>query len=336
VQDTALTQRNVSLSDSKILPSKNNAEKPVSVNFSYGKEAVKIVGIPQYDRSADTVISSNKKSLPPDIRDHFEANSSAFLEFAQKKDANVTKKIEDSSNEDVWDRALLFGEYPEGKIPVVIDTNTGKAAITVPKKPIAENLGGVLPNQFLSDIKKDAGILPERKENRPASPISIRVEKITLPRFVPKKPENTVQTTNNEKNGPVKNITIPTKPQQTQEKESLTDSMSMGRGIGESLQKKIIEGQMRSVFENAPIRIKESLEKMTVQDILSLKETTEGDQDSDYFWKRRLRDYIQKIKAQGKTTLKNPLDIEPKEGETVIAFIERVYPMIMKNEATES
>jgi len=336
VQDTALTQRNVSLSDPKILPSKNNAEKPVSVNFSYGKEAVKIVNTPQYNQSADTVVSSNKKSLPPDIRDHFEANSSAFLEFAQKKDANVTKKIEDSNTEDVWDRALLFGEYPEGKIPVVIDTKAGKATVTIPKKPTAENLSNVLPNQFLSDTKKDAGIPSERKENRPVSPISIRVEKITLPRFVPKKPENTVQTTNNEKNGPVKNITIPTKPPKVQEKESLTIKMDTGQGIGESLQKKIIEGQMRSVFENAPIRIKESLEKMTVQDILSLKETTEGDQGSDYFWKRRLRDYIQKIKAQGKTIFKNPLDIEPKEGETVIAFVERVYPVIMKNETAES
>jgi len=340
VQDITLIQRNVSPSDLKISPSKSNTEKPVSVDFTHEKGEI---NIPQYNNPTNT--TTNKKSLPSDIREHFEANSSSFIEFAKKKNDGISKKIEESKEEDVWDRALLFGEYPGGKIPMDINTEIKKNIIEIiPKKPVPKNLVGIFPNQFLPQEKINE--VSEKKENKPAAPITISIEKIILPRFVPKKPEITNQTTNTEKKPAPTNIIIPTKPEQTQEKESIpnikypiknnTDINSSQQEIKEPLQKKIIEGQMRGVFENAPVNIKETLEKMPVQDILSLKEITEGDQSSDYFWKRRLRDYIQKIKEQGKTTVKNPQEIEPKENETVITFIERLYSLNMKQETMES
>jgi hypothetical protein len=395
----------------------------------------------------------NKKSLPPDVQKHFEANSSAFVAFAQKKDTGISKKIEEPKEMDVWDKAILLGEFPGGNVPVEIRAPSDKKEPVVPRKPLLPILGRTLPNQFFPEKQKEpikaAG--EKEKDAKPVAPINIGSELFTLPRFIPRKPaekhavmtseikqpvvpdKKTVTVTETEKDtkpvapinispeiftlprfiprkpagvpvatageikpmtapdqksadeiknlsfpdakkiseAPVKNaidisfgglmtslssqigsMTVPKKPTEnnqlvksqinintmqtpTNNQTNGTVSTAPESEMGEQLQKKIIEGQLKSIFEDAPAGVREELEKTLASDILSIK-NIEGDvQNQNDVWKKRLLDYIIKLKWQGKTAFKKTEDTDPKEGETIASFIQRIYPSVIKVEMKE-
>ena len=310
-----------------------------------------------------------KKTLPQDVRDHFEANSSAFVAFAQKKDTGLKSEMRESKEMDAWDKALLLGQYPGGNIPMDIHTPSS-FGVSVPKRPPSPTEGNILPNQVFAEMRGGLKKESDKTEpvNKQTTPIDISVEKITLPRFIPRKPQDTTaiktdgtqntsipntDTRTNRFNGFLSgNITIPKKPisltateisqpqnntlAKTEHMEkNIPTSIMPEPGMGEMLQKKIIEGQLRGIFENAPEGIRENLEKMPARDILSVMDTAGDTQRSDDVWKRRLRDYIIKLKWQGKTAFKNAADTDPKENETAAAFIQRIYPSIIKVEMRE-
>jgi hypothetical protein len=364
-----------------------------------------------------------KKSLPPNVRDHFEANSSAFVAFAQGKDTKISQKIEESKEMDVWDRALLLGEYPGGKIPVEIRTPSDIKEPVIPKKPLLPMLGRTLPNQFFPETPKETVKTEAEKEKdaKHAAPISISPETMALPHFIPRKPasaagneikptagadkkttdekipEMTVlphfvprkpagaaitipagETKNSPSSGEEKSrdanakkpvdisfgglmtslspkitdLVIPKKPSQNDKITNFQTNINMTQptagnqtnipssatpepGLGEQLQKKIIEGQMKSIFEDAPAGTRETLEKTLARDILSAKNIAGENQKPENVWEGRLRDYIIKLKWQGKTALEKTEDTDPKEDETVAAFIQRIYPSVIKVEMKE-
>jgi hypothetical protein len=317
------------------------------------------------ETGAALAMAPNKKTLPPEAKGHFEASSSAFVAFAQKKDVGISQKTETKEEADLWDRALLFGEYPGGKTPLEILTPSG-----IPQRPSLPAQENIFPNQILTEAPKT----PKEKEktDEKGAPINIRPESIVLPRFIPKKPQSApVQTAGDAKpeakitlprfspqkpqgapiqigsvnispaplTAQVNGVVIPKKPvpsvqptiaQLTPSSSERPAAAPQGQEMGELLQKKIIDGQLRSVFENAPADVRQSLEKMLARDILSEKDILADDQNPNNVWKKRLLEYIIKLKWQGKTVFKNAVDTDPREGETALAFIQRIYPSIIK------
>ncbi len=300
MQDTTLTKQNVPPVDIQ-LTLKTGDETKTAQNSTVPHRGSFLPAMLLDKQNEEGGLSSGKKTLPSHVRDHFEANSSAFVAFAQQKSTDTTKKIETPQEMDDWDKALLLGIYPGGNIPKEIRISE-KDTVVIPKKPatVAEN---VFPNQILANEE----IEPIKSMG---APIEIHPKTIVLPRFIPQK----TQTFSEKSDQPT------------------TIAVSTRNNIEETFQKKIIEGQMRGVFENAPAGTRETMEKLPATDILSEKEEDAG-QNSNDIWKRRLRDYLSKVKRQRKMTMKNPSEeIEPKENETISEFIQRIYPTIGKNE----
>ncbi|MCX6735698.1 MAG: hypothetical protein NTZ13_01285 [Candidatus Parcubacteria bacterium] len=307
MQDTTSTKQNVPQADPQSVPKthdiikvEENSLAPHRGNFlpsmllDKQNEAIR--------REGDFPLG--KKTLPSHVRDHFEANSSAFVEFAQKKDTNVSKKIEVPQEMDEWDKALLLGEYPGGNIPKEIKISE-KNTVTIPKKPMTTEIESVFPNQVLTEEHTE----PIKSFD---TPIEIHTKTIVLPRFISKKETFSPQTLIQKQ----------------------TTVVSSANTMEETFQKKIIEGQMRSIFENAPAGTRETMEKLLATDIISEEGDKGGIPNTNDIWKRRLRDYITKIKKQRKIATKNlSEEIEPEKDETISSFIQRIYPTIRKNEA---
>ncbi len=304
MEDTTLTKQNVTPVDLQSVPKTNDIVKieENSIVPHRGNFLPMMLLNKQNEAIERGDLPSGKKALPSHVRDHFEANSSAFVEFAQKKDTSVSKKIEVPQEMDEWDKALLLGEYPGGNVPKEIKISE-KDTVTIPKKPMTTEIESVFPNQVLTE-----GSIESIKSTD--TPIAIHPKTIVLPRFIPKK-----QT-------PSPEISI----------QKQTTPFSQNNTMEETFQKKIIEGQMRGIFENAPIETREMMEKMLATDILS-EENKSGTPNTNEIWKRRLREYVTKIKRQRKIATKNlSEEIEPTENETIASFIQRIYPPIGKNE----
>lgn len=119
------------------------------------------------------------------------------------------------------------------------------------------------------------------------------------------------------------------KPQLTEKELKDLPFLSNQPEMGDALKTKIIEGQLRGVFENAPDGVKQQMEKLPAKEILS-PESSSYDQND--VWKTRLREYIIRLKWQGKTVFGNAESTDPKEGETVLGYIKRIYPAIVRAE----
>ncbi|MCX6738674.1 MAG: hypothetical protein NT098_01315 [Candidatus Parcubacteria bacterium] len=305
MEDTTLTKQNVTPVDLQSVPKTNDIVKieENSIMSHRGNFLPMMLLNKQNEAIERGDLPSGKKALPSHVRDHFEANSSAFVEFAQKKDTSVSKKIEVPQEMDEWDKALLLGEYPGGNIPKEIKISE-KDTVTIPKKPITMEIESIFPNQVLTE-----GSIESIKSTD--APIEIHPKTIVLPRFIPKKqtpsPETSIQ--------------------------KQTTPVSQNSTMEETFQKKIIEGQMRGIFENAPTGTRETMEKLLATDVLSEEENSGDTQNANNIWKRRLREYITKIKRQRKIATKNlSEEIKPIENETISSFIQRIYPPIGKNE----
>ena len=103
--------------------------------------------------------------------------------------------------------------------------------------------------------------------------------------------------------------------------------------IGDSFEEKIIDVQMRTIFENAPGGVRSQMEKMLAKELLTEKDQNE---DLNNIWKKRLRDYILKLKEQGKGVFEEVGATEPKEGETVLDYIRRIYLSIVRAEVLKN
>ena len=88
---------------------------------------------------------------------------------------------------------------------------------------------------------------------------------------------------------------------------------------------------MRKVFENAPPLLQKKLEKTVVQDILFdfNEKTTEGSIENEV-WKKRLREYLVKLSQQTMPTFSDANTMNPTEGELVLDYVKRVYPVLQK------
>jgi hypothetical protein len=89
---------------------------------------------------------------------------------------------------------------------------------------------------------------------------------------------------------------------------------------------------MKSVFENAPDGVKTLMEKMPAKSIF-LPNSFSDEQNN--VWKNRLRDYIVKIRWESKAVLGNTSVTDPKEDETVLDYIRRIYPSVVRAEINE-
>lgn len=93
---------------------------------------------------------------------------------------------------------------------------------------------------------------------------------------------------------------------------------------------------MRGVFENAPPLLQKELEKMTVRDIIAISDKkTPGDTIENEVWKKRLREYLIKLRTQAISVLPDVSMATPTEGELVLDYVKRIYPILLKAQVTK-
>jgi hypothetical protein len=101
--------------------------------------------------------------------------------------------------------------------------------------------------------------------------------------------------------------------------------------MSETLVEKIIEGQMRGVFENAPPLLQKELEKTAVREIMSAADEKGGGGNiENEVWKKRLREYLTKLHEQAVSVFSDIGVVNPTEGELVLDYVKRVYPILLK------
>lgn len=101
--------------------------------------------------------------------------------------------------------------------------------------------------------------------------------------------------------------------------------------MSETLVEKIIEGQMRGVFNNAPPLLQKELEKTTVQEITATSNEAGGRGNiENEVWKKRLREYLARLHEQAVSVFPDVSAANPTEGELVLDYVKRVYPILLK------
>lgn len=314
-----------------------------------------------------------RRVLPDHVREHFEESSRVFGNFVKKTEKNANEKVNEEAEADLWNKAIFFEEYPDGRKPVEIKNEAFVGTFSIPKKEkvIASSL---FPTRITTDISK--GKRQQTETSTPFHPIITVLKKdenITsnpktnnLPFSIPKKTELTaskilptqIATDVVEKNSApkeAKNIvaepvvfSVPKKPAEIvsnqmrlpryEAKKKPDQNIDMVKSsnasdMGDFLKEKIIEGQLKNIFENAPEGTKATLEKMSAKMVFSQNNSAI---DSNEIWKNKLRDYVIKIKWQGKTVLGSANATDPTENETVLEYIKRIYPAIVRAEVTEN
>ncbi|MCK9351328.1 MAG: hypothetical protein WCT49_00250 [Candidatus Paceibacterota bacterium] len=353
-----------------------------------------------------------KKTLPDHVKAHFEENANAFVSYALKVESDESKtKINEEQENEMWTRAIFFGEFPDGRTPLEIkDTE-----LTIPKKQESA-AEAVLPTRINDEISSEQK--QETKSAIPEHPISAIPEKPheeteTLP--VPKKPEPTTtpifprqipsepaehisipppeepkdispslfipvpKKPDHQNNADISTQTIPDTPKvlaaeipkppvqdptlikperirlpryESKNKKTETPvpvdpipdepirspfphpvAPLKENEMGDILKSKIIEGQMHEVFENASNRTKMTLEKMPAKTLLL---SVVSINDPDKLWKDRLQAYIIKLKWQAKTALGSSSVTDPEDYESVLDYIKRIYPAIIRAGVNEN
>lgn len=101
--------------------------------------------------------------------------------------------------------------------------------------------------------------------------------------------------------------------------------------MSETLVEKIIEGQMRGVFENAPPLLQKKLEKTIVREIFSATDEKDSKENiENEVWKKRLREYLTKLQGQAQSVFPDTTIANPIEGELVLDYVKRIYPILLK------
>jgi hypothetical protein len=306
---------------------------------------------PTQNKNVGTAAAPLKRRLPDEIKQIFESNSKDFAEYVknnkkgdEKKSAALLEKTEEKL--DKWDRALLLGEYPlERQKPKRIAFVPSSSF--VPKKTGAGPISATFPSRIM-DTEIASPV--HRKESR--VPFHPRVNTVPLTAslpVIPKKPAGVPKNTAGvpiaeKKPGVVPPTVIPVKPKQTVVA-AIPVPTAPARPLGlpklekppvppanmsETLVEKIIEGQMRGVFENAPPLLQKELEKVSVREILApTKENSAGSIENEV-WKKRLREYLTKLQGQALSVFSDASAASPTEGEFVLDYVKRIYPILLK------
>jgi hypothetical protein len=296
---------------------------------------------------------SEKRRLPDEVKAIFEKNSKNFSVLAKSDEKNGGEKAEklpDPTILDEWDKALLFGEYPpEQKSPKRLSFEghlSTVGSVSVPKKDAFTEVGTVLPTRVMDGEivsptpHKETPIL----HTKPLSKVSIVPQKPKsfsgnspfgntsggksplTPLHIPTKPKTPLVTSS-----PVKNEVSSSTPNIIGDKKD-TDSTTPPPTMSETLVGKIIEGQMRGVFENAPPLLQKNLEKTLVHEILTLEgQKNTGESIENEVWKKRLREYLLNLQERAVSAFPDPKMASPTESELVLDYVKRVYPVLLRS-----
>jgi hypothetical protein len=94
---------------------------------------------------------------------------------------------------------------------------------------------------------------------------------------------------------------------------------------------------MRGVFENAPPLLQKELEKTAVREILIFADNAiSKDNIENEVWKKRLREYLVKLHEQAMSLFVDKSAADPTEGELVLDYVKRVYPIVLKAQVMQS
>lgn len=330
--------------------------EPTKNDRGFQDDKKKFVAPPPQNKTAPPP----KRQLPDEIRAIFESNSKDFVTYA-KKEEKKPSSLNEGRILDIWDKALLLEEDPSPKKP----------APFVPKKTNSQFVGQMLPSRVMDaevpppvvqekniPLKRaeplnpspqpkvgvpakpipPATIIPQKPKTAPSTPAVIKIETVPpapMSLKIPTKPQTIV---------PAKPPAIPAKPKEEQMAPSLPQTASTdaqkeklfvppATNMSETLVEKIIEGQMRGVFENAPPLLQKELEKVTVREILTLPEQTTSKNLENEVWKKRLREYLTKLQEQALSVFPDTV-ANPGEEELVLDYVKRVYPLLLKAQVT--
>lgn len=276
-----------------------------------------------------------RRKLPDEIKDIFEANSKNFADYAKngKKDSIAPDVKTETSKQvmDEWDRALFLGEYSpmqisHRKIEKLLSLSVSSP---IPKKADAFVAPAAFPGRVI-----ETPVITTHK-NAPKPVIKLAAEKpgesaAPLPKAgaIPQKPKSSDPTPTAGVSSTTA-LQIPKKPMVQSPKVSSEPSPN----ISDKLVEKIIEGQMRSVFENAPPLIQKSFEKMTIKEI-ETGSAPAGNIENDV-WKKRVREYVKKLRVQAHSAFPGSSTMDPLEDELFLNYIGRIYPSILKAELAQ-
>lgn len=307
--------------------------------------------------------TQERKKLPDEIKQIFETNSSNFASYAKnnggKKDMLPLEKT--ASALDEWDRALLLGEYPTAAPkrpqPKRVSFESAAPPVLVPKKIDAEMSGTPFPSRIM-----DEGVASPVPHIKISGVTSTPIKPVSVAQIIPQKPKNALgealEKLTNKKTAAFSALVIPIKPKQSSANTGRPmDSLELSipkksvatplpetmpqttddthkvppPNMSETLVEKIIEGQMRGVFENAPPLLQKELEKTTVREILSAPDerATKNNIENEV-WKKRLREYLLGLQAQAGSVFSDTNGVGPIEGELVLDYVKRIYPTLLK------
>lgn len=294
-----------------------------------------------------------KRRLPDEVKAIFEKNSKNFSVLAGGDEKSGEQKAEKTPAQttilDEWDRALLFGEYPpEQKSPKRLSFEghlSPSGSLSVPKKDAFTEVGTVLPTRVMDKeivsptLHKETPVL----HAKPLSKVSIVPQKPKsfsgnsplgntnggksplTPLHIPTKPKTSLVSSSPEKNE------VSQTPKITDNKKDV-DSTTPPPTMSETLVGKIIEGQMRGVFENAPPLLQKNFEKTLVYEILTLEgQKNTGESIENEVWKKRLREYLLNLQGRAVSAFPDPSMAQPTENELVLDYVKRVYPVLLRS-----
>lgn len=288
----------------------------------------------------------------------------------EKKSDQLLEKTEEkvAENLDKWDRALLLGEYPperqKPKRIAFVPTSS-----FVPKKAGAEPISAAFPSRVMdteiaSPIhRKDLRtavhphitpalpavpppVIPKKPADAPkniaSSPIAEKKPVAAPSPAIPVKPKRPATAAIPIPIAPARQP-LPV-PQKDASPAPLSQTLSLPplgipkpekppvppANMSETLVEKIIEGQMRGVFENAPPLLQKELEKATMREIMDpINENQTGSIENEV-WKKRLREYLTKLHEQAVSVFLDTNTANPSDGELVLDYVKRIYPILLK------
>ncbi len=277
-----------------------------------------------------------KRKLPDEIKDILEMTSRDFAAYAKNGKTtppSLGKTVKQEMDE--WDRAILLGEYSQTQIAQqkIQKLFSVSASSPIPKKTDAYHTSAVFPSRVMEDRTHSPVSAQPKPAEKPTTVKPVAAIPVIKIPTIPQKPKNpetdpvTVPASTNSVPS-LPSLKVPAKPKTPNptEKASALPIPNMSGKLVE----KIIEGQMRNVFENAPPLIQKSFEKMAVRDILQA--AAPGGNIENDVWRKRVREYIEKLRVQARSAFPGANTTDPREGELFLDYIGRIYPIILKTE----
>lgn len=298
-----------------------------------------------------------RRKLPDEIKAIFETTSKDFSDYAKNNGGKNDMSPEKAGDMDEWDRAILLGEYPlaaqERPKPARVSfVSLSSPSIAVPKKSDSRAIGAEFPSRVMDkEVAPPVRIpmIPQKPKNvqKIARNESVKKDEAT-PRALkipikPKQDANSIRPADSLSSvSPSEKVVSASVPTEKPISASQTTErpVAPSPNMSETLVGKIIEGQMRGVFENAPPLLQKELEKTAISEILTaIDENTSAHNIENEVWKKRLREYLTKLHEQAVSVFSDisgevgAPPAHPLEGEQVLDYVKRVYPVILKAQA---